>query len=346
MKKLLLIFILSLFPSVIYANTFIKTKIDGIDFKYVEYKIWSDEYKIKTLISDDAISLEDLAVKNNVITAINGVFFCPSDYPQCKGKSYTINERFKEGQDLSHYVDTWARWVFAWDSEEVPFIHQTNSINSEKRDDIFEWLGNFPVLYADGKNMLENYHDSGLYDIKMKTPLPRHFICSNEEKSKIIFGRTWSVSLDNLAPILYKLGCWDALNLDAWNSSQYIYNGRTLVSGPRKILDWFWIERIWFDVQNIETKLDKLFPLFIAPYKKISTKRKIERYEEFLTLFPQARTRIYNRNSHNIYDEQWVQIGYQINTSDLKEIRKIYVYNWLEQRMREEIFRLRNSQLR
>jgi len=34
---------------------------------------------------------------------------------------------------------------------------------------------------------------------------PRHFICSNQAKNKIIFGRSSGVSLDNLAPTLQEL---------------------------------------------------------------------------------------------------------------------------------------------
>lgn len=340
MKKIIFCLIISLVPQLVSANTFTKTQIQGIDFRYVTYGVNSDLYRLKVMVSDDATNLEDLAIKHNAVTAINWIFFCPSDYPQCWWKSYTINERFVNGEDLSYYSDTWDRGIFAWNREGSPFIHQTNAINNEKRWEIYEWLWNFPILYADGINMLEGYHDSWLYDSKMKATLDRHFICSNKNKTEIIFGRSWPTSLDDLAPALYELGCWDALNLDAWNSAQYIYNGRKLVSGPRKILDGFAIERVWLDIQKIETDLDTLFPLLVQDYRKFSAKKESEKLKELLAVISAQRVRIYDRNSHNIYSDTWEQIWYQINTIEIAEIRKIYVYNGLERRIKKLIVEL------
>jgi len=62
----------------------------------------------------------------------------------------------------------------------------------------------------------------------MKFPAYRHFICSNKEKTHIYIGRTSPTSLDSLAPALYELGCWDAINLDAGDSAHFIYNGRSI----------------------------------------------------------------------------------------------------------------------
>lgn len=338
MRNFFLFLLILFIPALAHASTFTKTRISGIDFKYVTYGIGSDIYNIKVLVSNSgAVSLEELAQKNNALIAINGIFFCPSDYPQCGWKDYTINERFVNWQDLSFYPDTGDRWIFGWDENEMPFIHQTGKIHPEKRGDIFEWLWNFPILYADGKNMLEHYHDVWLYDIKMKTPLARHFVCSNKNKTKIIFWRTGPTSLDNLAPALHELWCWDALNLDAWNSSQYIYNGRTLVSWPRKILDGIWIERVWLNVQKIEDKVDRLFPLLMDSYKNLSLTRKKQELKKLSDLLVQLRTKVYDKNSDDIYDSDGIKIWYQINTTDVTDIKKIYVYNALERKINKEI---------
>lgn len=59
--------------------------------------------------------------------------------------------------------------------------------------------------------------------------LGRHFICTNESRDKILFGRTSAMGLDDVVGVLLEIGCYDALNLDAGNSSSFIYNGRQIV---------------------------------------------------------------------------------------------------------------------
>ena len=55
--------------------------------------------------------------KNNWVSAINWVFFCPADYRECGGKNFTKNERFVEWLQYSQNYDTWDRVVFAWDKQ-------------------------------------------------------------------------------------------------------------------------------------------------------------------------------------------------------------------------------------
>lgn len=326
--------ILFWFPNLCHGNTFTKTIIQDISFQYVTYWVGSDIYKIQVAVSENAIPLEDLSVRHNGITAINGVFFCPADYSRCNGQDYTINERFIEGVDKSFYTDTGARWVFGWDSNWVPILHQTEGINQDLRDSIHEWLWNFPILYADGYNMLEYYHDVGLYDSKMKAPLPRHFICSNKEKKQIIFGRTSSTSLDNLAPALYELWCWDALNLDAGNSSHFIYNWNTLVSWPRNILDGYVIERVWLDTSLLEKKLDTIFQSITPQYKRYSEKIAVKRLSNFIRVIPSIRNDIYEEHSIDLFDRAWERIWYEIQTNDLATLKHLYLLGWLERRLK------------
>jgi len=78
--------------------------------------------------------------------------------------------------------------------------------------------------------MLEHYYDVGLIDKKMTSEvLGRHFICSNQEKDTILFGRTGPMGLDQEVGVLLQIGCYDALNLDAGDSSSFIYNARQIV---------------------------------------------------------------------------------------------------------------------
>jgi len=335
MKKIFLFcFIFFLNSTNLYANIFTDVNIWDIKIQYITYKINSAEYELKVALSENATSLKTLAQDNNAITAINGIFFCPADYFECKGKNYTINERFQNGQDLSFYPDSGDRWIFWWDKDWVPLLHQTNKINPDIRDTIFEGMGNFPILYANGVSMLEYYHDVGLYDTKMQNKLSRHFICSNQEKTEIFFWKTAAISLDDLAPILYSLWCWDGINLDAGNSSSFIYNGRSLETGARGILDGFVITRKDFDVQVLDEKLDLILSILQKKNKHISNKKLIPFLDSYLRLLPKIRTEIYERYSLDILDTQWNIIWYSVEITSLSDLKRVYMINGLEQRLK------------
>jgi len=334
---------LSSLPLSSFANIFTKTEIDGLWMQYVRYNVWSDEYTLKVAISDSATSLSKLAREYNGITAINGVFFCPADYSSCWWVSNTINERIIQGSDQSFYTDTWDRGVFGWTEEGIPLFHQTNKINPDIRSEIFEGLGNFPILYADGKNMIEQYHDNGLYDNKMKAKLPRHFICANQDKTWIIFGRTYSTSLDDLAPKLYKLGCWDALNLDAGNSSKFMYNGNELLSSWRAILDGFVIEHKDINVAQIENDIDTLIRILKPRFQKIRTKYAVSQLEWINKQIHTIRNEIYDTHSYNEIDNAGNIIGYTIDMQDFKALKRVYSINILEKKINHLIWELQNG---
>lgn len=111
---------------------FTEQKIWNITLRYITYPINSDIYKLHVVTSEDITNIDSLALMKNAFTWINGVFFCPSDYSECWGKNYTINERFLQWMDKSFYDDTWARWVFWWDISWTPFIYKTWELNPEK----------------------------------------------------------------------------------------------------------------------------------------------------------------------------------------------------------------------
>lgn len=334
MKKIFFLCILIFsFPSVSFANTFQKITVDGITFNNIIYDISSQDYKIHVATTDTVTNIDELAKSKNAITGINGVFFCPADYSECKGKNYTINERFENGADLSFYDDTGERAVFGWDISWVPLLHQTAKINPDIRDTIYEWMWNFPVLYADGKNQIEHYHDVWLYDKKMSTPMKRHFICSNKEKTKIFFGSTSSVTLDDLAPALFKLWCWDGLNLDAGNSTQYLYNGRRLEYSNRNVLDGFVIERVWLNVAESDALVETLMKKLTVIYKRYSQKKALSEIDTLLAGLAQIRSKLYDKNSVDTYDESGNITGYVINISSLPTLRRVYLINTLERKL-------------
>lgn len=328
-------------PSIWHANTFTSKKINNITIKYVTYEINSDEYTLKVSTSDTAEDLSSLLVGNNALTGINGVFFCPADYTRCKGKNYTINERFKNGEDLSVYTDTGERWVFSWNKDMKPFIFKTHDIETIPRTEIFEWLGNYPILLVNDINTLPYYEKKWLLDKKMTSSLPRHFICSNSEKTKIMFWRTSAISLPLLPAVLTKIWCSDALNLDAGASSQFIYNGKYLVKWRRNIIDGFTLSHNAINTQEIRSKVH-IFEHYLS--KRLEGKDNISALlllEKYQKLFKKLRTEIYEKNSSDILSDSGENIGYEIEIKEISTLEEVYMLNLLEQKIQELQYKYR-----
>ncbi len=329
------LFAFLLLPITWHANIFTSKKVDGVTLKYVSYDIHSNAYTLQVALSSSAKSLDALLLENNAITGINGVFFCPADYARCKGKDYTINERFQNGKDLSYYTDTGERGVFWWTKDKKPFIFKTHDIETIPRDKIHSWLWNYPILLTRGINTLPYYEKKWLIDKKMTAALPRHFICSNVEKDTIIFWRTSAVPLSSLPNVLSKIGCSDALNLDAGNSSQLIYNGKYLIRWKRNIIDAFILSHKDIDTQQIHSRIR----VFEHSLKKklentdmISTFLFLSAYQKY---FQKQREKIYQQNRSDIHNEDGVYVWYEINIQKTEILKQVFMLNLLERKIQE-----------
>ncbi len=335
----------NLFYSSTQANTFIEQKIEGKTVKVIEYDLSSKEYDISIWYSPDATNIRQLMLDNNGTTAINGVFFCPADYSECGWKTFTINEHYIEGEKVAGIYDTtWERVVFWWDKNKVPLLYQTDKINAWKEKDIYEGFANHPLLLKDGENMLEYWYDSFLIDKKMKDSALRNFICSNKEKNHIYFWLVYNVTLDELVPILSKLGCYDALNLDAWKSTAFVYNGKYITWPQRPILDGIIIKRKWLDTSSLDKKAKNTV-------EKLTRKLRIKTWEYQKKILSDVwkqlnslKTNIYEKVSSDIKDENWNTNGYRIEIKDLNTLKKIYYINSLNYYISQEINTIKNEE--
>ncbi len=299
--------------------------------KVIQYDLSSKNYELKVWVSTWATNLEDLMLRNNGVTAINWVFFCPSDYAECKWTSFTINERYVKWEKIGVYDDTGERVVYWWTEEKVPMLFQTWKINADKETDIFEGFANFPLLLKEWENMLEHYYDVGLIDQKMRAISTRNFICNDKEKKNIYFWLVYNVNLDDLINTLSSFWCYDALNLDAWKSTAFIYNGRYLTGPQRNILDGLIIERKWIDVKAIDKTAKKLSQTIIDTLSKWRSLEKVlSLLEEVDKRLTTARGIIYKNFSNDIYDDTWKILWYKIQIEDIKMLTKIYTINALQ----------------
>lgn len=335
MKKI--IFLLAiLIPNFAFANTYIEKKVNGHLFKVVQYELNSKDYEIKVIKTDDSTNLSDLLKQNNAITWVNGVFFCPTDYSWCNTtKSFTDNERYIQWEKFATYLTTWDRAVFGWDVNKVPFIYQSGKINMNWENEIYYWLGNYPLLLSEWKNMLEEYWEKWLIDSKMKAKWTRNFICSDEKKENIFFGLVYDATLEEATSALRSFWCYDALNLDAGLSTVFMYNNRYLV-GPQKrdILDAVAIERNGLNVAEIVQIGENMTKILVSDIEKRS-KKSLEKTDKYITNYMNAlealRKKAYEKYTQDIYEVNFVwemdRVWYKIESPSLKHLKLITLVN-------------------
>ena len=221
-------------------------------------KVWLDgeHFVVASPAGLGGATTEELAQKVGWDTAINGAFFCPDDYSNCKinGKrtTHTISERvfLWDGKTRSTFRgDTSIRAIFSFDKEGNPFFVQKNSgehdiwlwsdINKDKLDEIYFGIGNFPVLLLEWEDVVPTYNQ--YIDNKMKGASKRNFICSTQDWRTVYMGVVGGISIPKLPAYLKKyLNCRNALSLDAGASTAMVYDGNTLDRSPRtRVMDAF-----------------------------------------------------------------------------------------------------------
>lgn len=336
MKKILLILFL-FFPFIASANTFIEKVQSGYKMRVIEYDIKSTLYDLQFFKTQGTTQepLDKILLENNAISWVNGAFFCPEYYSFCAGKEGTTNnERFMKGVDYEWYEPSWDKAMFAIDKNRNSFIFQRDNINTEKEKDIYYGLSNWPLILKDGVNTLEDYYDQWVIDSKMKSSGTKNFICNNKEKNKIYFGLIYSIDIDTEASILKDFWCSDALNLDAWLSTAFIYNGKYIVWPQRGIIDAVWIVPK-FDLKPLEEKIQKVVEYLDQRALKISNGNpEIQKglYKNYIEQFDVFKSKIYDNFSHDLYEENsliWEneKVGYKIEINNEKALKVIYIIN-------------------
>lgn len=342
MKKIFLIFVFfMIFFWNASANNYIENIFNWKKIKIIEFDTNSKDYIFKVWVNPDynATSLNELMEKNNWVSAINWVFFCPKSYRECGGQDFTRNERYVNWLKYSWDLKTWNRVVFAWDKENIPFLFQSWKINPNLESKINYWLANHPLILQNWVDKIPEYQELWLIASNMKTKWTRNFICSTKDKSKIYTGFVFDISLPDLSQYLIDFWCYDALNLDAWATTAMIYNGRQILWPGRKLLDWIIIERKWLDTAKIIKRSEEIKEKFEQKIKLMEAKQKIIILKKIKKLIWEFKNMTYNQNSTLIFDENWKQTWYKITLNNLKLEENIYLFNhistWLEKLLKE-----------
>jgi len=332
LKFLYIILIFSFYFSSVNASNFIDRTLDWYKIKIIKYDTKSTDFIFKIWLRENynAINLRTIMEENNGIDAINGTYFCPADYKECWWSDFTANERYVNFQKKWTEQTTGDRVVFAINKNNKPFLYQSNKINSDLESDIKTGLANFPLILQDWKDATSYYVEAWLIDAKMKAKIPRNFICSDKEKRYIYSGYAYDIELLKLPELLLKLGCYDALNLDAWASSAMIYNAKYIIWPGRNILDSIIIERKWLDTKILRENIVKQISLFELNITEKSFDEKIKLLDKISSQLIKKRTQIYNKNSIDLFDENWRKVWYEITANSIKTLSNLYIINYLD----------------
>lgn len=334
-----------MFSATASANNYIDNVFNWKRIKVFEYDLLWQNYNLKVWVNNDyeATDLRELMEKNNWVSAINWVFFCPADYRECGGKNFTKNERFVEWLQYSQNNDTWDRVVFAWDKQTKPFLYQTGKINKNSEKNIYYWLANFPLLLQNWENKLAYYEEKWLIDSWMKKKWTRNFICSNKEKTRIYTGLIFDISVPEVPDFLKEFGCWDALNLDAGKTTSMIYNGRQIAWPGRDLLDAVIIERKWLDTAKIRELSNWVMEKILANMSDKSLWEQIEILSDMSKKLSEYKNVVYDKHSFYFYNSEWEKTGYKIVMNDLNNLSNMYLVNHISRSINTKLAELKKE---
>jgi hypothetical protein len=117
------------------------------------------------------------------------------------------------------------------------------------------------------------------------------------KNEKIYTWYVYNINLEQIWDILLKLGCENAINLDAGGSSSMIYNARDIIGPGRKILDGIIIERQWLDTQRIRIIWNKILKNIDKKLLKKNYSIKISSLDSISTWLKNIRIKLYEKNS-------------------------------------------------
>lgn len=246
MYRLFIICIL-FFPLTTSAYSLITKSVDGHKVRIFDIPA-DDSYRVTVSVSNTGTSLKNLISMKNGEAGINGAYFIPRDYT---GKPDTTNTvRIQDGDGFSYsqyFPDTGVNGIFWFLKDGSPMLLQ-NNIYGEKtlRDnynslmllEVQDGIANFPILLANGVNLVPRYEKIWLITEKMRAKNTKSFICRTDTDG-VKMGTIEKISLLDVPEFIQKFHCIDAINLDNGGSSA-MYDKKKYILWPgRNIMDAF-----------------------------------------------------------------------------------------------------------
>ena len=277
-------------------------------------------------------TIQDLTKKVWWISSINWAFFCPKDYSSCPNTVSYYERIFK--WDWASYSQFWPdtsiRWIFWFTQDGKPLFVQNkisdwdvgllSNINSDRIDDLYFWISNFPVLLIEWDDVTA--WASEYIDSKMTWRWNRNFICSTEDWKTIYMWYVWTMSVRNMASYLKEqFWCYNALFLDAWASSAMVYSGKVLSQWSRKLItDAFvvvdrdtYLELEWTPSENYKP--------YVPDYEMTKSDR------EQVKSFNKIIDRIYAKHWKSKYKNELISMFREVISRDWISDSKKAIYN-------------------
>ncbi len=251
MPKYILSFLILLFPLTTFAYPLITKVVDGHSVKIFHIP-HDDSYRVTAIVSNTGSNLRNLVENGRGVAGINGAYFIPRDYTGLADSTNTVRIMNSDGFAYSRYFpDTGINGIFGFDKQWLPILVQNNiygektlrdNYNSGMLLEIQSGIANFPILLANRINLVPRYDSVGLITAKMKLASTKSFICRTMNND-IKMGTIGKISMMDVANLISKFWCVDAINLDN-GGSLAMYNDNQYIIGPgRNIMDAFVIVR-------------------------------------------------------------------------------------------------------
>jgi hypothetical protein len=207
-------------------------------------------YQMKTLVAATADCtdqcaakpLADYAKQLGAGIAIHGSYFCPPDYADCAGKTYSFlwpvfdsasrqmrnsdNIKFHEAPIIAAYAD--GRLAYYRRANAFASLAAFEAVYGSP---IEAALANYPGLVENGDIIVES--EPRLEDAQRTVKGTRGAIGFNQDKIFLVVAK--SATVIDLAGVMLSLGAADALNLDGGGSAAIIYGGAYKI-GPGRLL--------------------------------------------------------------------------------------------------------------
>ena len=175
-----------------------------------------------------ALSLGDYVSRNGAFAAVNGSYFCPSDYPSCTGKTNSfdtllMNKSKKYFNSDNNVYSTVPAVIFS--GNRVRYV--TQSLQWGRDSGVDAVLANQPLLVSDGQVVF-----GGDDEVKRSGAGSRSFVGSTGSTAYI--GVVHGVNAAQMARVLNAIGIQNALNLDSggsialWSGGYKVGPGRNI----------------------------------------------------------------------------------------------------------------------
>ena len=188
-------------------------------------------------------SLADYATSNDATIGINGTYFCPTEYPDCAGKTNTFlapffNSAARVMQNASSLIVHKGPMLAEATDGRTFFFHRTadfgssvSAFESAHQATLGAAISNYPSLVENGIVIVES--EERLAETNPTVKGLRGGIGMNDQNFFLVIAHAATVT--DLAYVMQTLGAQDALNLDGGGSAALLYDSAYKVGPGRQL---------------------------------------------------------------------------------------------------------------